>query len=131
MPAPFVSVEVQPKRGGRRKLALAEEEEKVPEKVEEVLAAPEQVEKVEAPAKKGGRRKAVPALEEVAVAAPSPVKRGRRAAAPVEEEKKEEVEVKKSPVKRGRKAAIEKVVTEEEARYGIWPITISRVVLMY
>ena len=37
----------------------------------------------------------------------------------------------KSPVKRGRKAEIEKVVTEEEARYGIRPIMISRVVLMY
>ena len=107
---------------------MADEEEKVPEKVEEVLAAPEQVEKVEAPAKKGGRRKAVAALEEVA--APSPVKRGRRAAT-VEEEKEEEVEVKKSPVKRGRKAAVEKVVTEEETRYGLWQLMISNFVLNF
>ena len=48
-----------------------------------------------------------------------------------EEEKKEEVEVKKSPVKRGRKAAIEKVVTEEEARYGIWLIMMSNFALLY
>ena len=108
---------------------MADEEEKVPEKVEEVLAAPEQVEKVEAPAKKGGRRKAVAALEEVA--APSPVKRGRRAATVVEEEKEEEVEVKKSPVKRGRKAAVEKVVTEEETRYGLWQLMISNFVLNF
>ena len=109
MPASVASIEQQPKRGGQRKLALAEEEDKeeVSEKVEEAVAPPEQVEKVEAPAKKGGRRKAVPALEEVAVAAPAPVKRGRRGAATVEE-KKEEVEVKISPVKRGRKATVEK-----------------------
>ena len=51
--APVAVVE-QPKRGGRRKLALAEVEEEVSEKVEEA----EQVE-VEAPAKKaaGGLRK--------------------------------------------------------------------------
>merc|ERR1719458_2455307 len=50
--------------------------------------------------------KAVAAVEEVAAAAPSPVKRGRRGAAPVQEKEK-------SPVRRGRKAAVEKIVTEE------------------
>ena len=108
VPVPVAVVE-QPKRGGRRKLALAEveEEEEVSEKVEET----EQAEQ-EAPAKKAaGRRKAVAAGEEVAAAAPSPVKRGRRGAAPVQEKEK-------SPVRRGRKAAVEKIVTEE-ARYSM------------
>ena len=104
VPAPVAVVE-QPKRGGRRKLALAEVEEEVSEKVAD------QVEQ-EAPAKKAaGRRKAVAAVEEVAAAAPSPVKRGRRGAAPVQEKEK-------SPVRRGRKAAVEKIVTEE-ARYSM------------
>merc|ERR1712080_205662 len=69
-PAPVAVVEEeQPERGGRRKLALAEVET-----AEEV--------NVEAPVKKRGRKKAVVAIEEEAVAS-SPVKRGRRGAAPV------------------------------------------------
>ena len=86
---------------------MAEVEEEVSEKVEET----EQAEQ-EAPAKKAaGRRKAVAAGEEVAAAAPSPVKRGRRGTAPVQEKEK-------SPARRGRKAAVEKIVTEE-ARYSM------------
>ena len=108
-PAPVAVVEEeQPKRGGRRKLALTEVEEETAEEVN-----------VEAPVKKRGRKKALAAIEEVAVA-PSPVKRGRRGAAPVEEKEEEvkEKEVKeKSPVRRGRKAAVENIVAEE-ARYG-------------
>ena len=106
VPAPVAVVE-QPKRGGRRKLALAEVEEEVSEKVEETEQAEQEV-----PAKKAaGRRKAVAAGEEVAAAAPSPVKRGRRGTAPVQEKEK-------SPARRGRKAAVEKIVTEE-ARYSM------------
>ena len=117
MPAPAVAVAEKPKRGGRKKLALAEVEEEVADKVEEeAAAAPEVV--AEAPVKRAGRRKAAaPLEEEVAAVAPSPIKRGRRGAASMQ---KEEEEVKaKSPMKRGKKAAIEKTAVAEEIRFGM------------
>ena len=117
LPAPAVAVAEKPKRGGRKKLALAEVEEEVADKVEEEAAAAPEV-LAEAPVKRAGRRKAAaPLEEEVAAVAPSPIKRGRRGAASVQ---KEEEEVKaKSPVKRGKKAAIEKTAVAEEIRFGM------------
>ena len=142
LPAPAVAAAEKPKRGGRKKLALAEVEEEVADKVEEeAAAAPEVV--AEAPVKRAGRRKAAaPLEEEVAAVAPSPIKRGRRGAASVQKEEEEvaavapspikrgrrgaasvqekEEEVKaKSPVKRGKKAAIEKTAVAEEIRFGM------------